>query len=107
MPVRVELFLPPGLPGFLLFCFVTLYEFGQGTLSLMRGKGSRNPLLNVCMAETLLISPVASSPPQYGFRLIVQLRCRYALSHSHPFVLVRYRMDMYLPVVRPHHQFGL
>ena len=43
---------------------------------------------------------------QYGFRLVVQLRTDVPSCVLIPFVLMQYRMDMYLPVVRPLHQLG-
>ena len=43
---------------------------------------------------------------QYGFRLVVQLRTDMPSRILIPLVLMQYRMDMYLPVVRPLHQLG-
>ncbi|CDC55321.1 putative uncharacterized protein [Phocaeicola coprophilus CAG:333] len=43
---------------------------------------------------------------QYGFRLVVQLRTDMPSRILIPLVLMQYRMDVYLPVVRPLHQLG-
>ena len=43
---------------------------------------------------------------QYGFRFVVQLRTDMPPRILIPLVLMQYRMDVYLPVVRPLHQLG-
>ncbi len=60
------------------------------------------------MAETLLISPLllSFSTKEYGFRLVVQLRTDMPSCVLIALVLVEYRMDVYLPVIRPLHQLG-
>ena len=41
---------------------------------------------------------------QHGFSLVVQLRADMSPCVLIPLVLMEYRVDMYLPVVRPLHQ---
>ncbi len=62
----------------------------------------------MCMAETWLMSPVplVLFHQQDCFRLVVQFRTNVPSCVLIPLVLMQYRMDMNLPVVRPLHQLG-
>lgn len=86
---------------------VTLYEFGQGFVVNAKGKRLEIHCPDVHGRNIANISVTfVFFYKQYGFRLIIQLRTDMPSRILIPFVLMQYRMDVYLPVVRPLHQFG-
>ena len=106
MPVRVELFLFRS-SGFLRFGSVPLYEFRQ--CIVVDTESERLEIhCTYVHGRNIAYIPVALVlfHEKNGFRLVVQLRTDMPSCVFIAFVLVEYRMDVYLPVIRPLHQLG-
>ena len=76
--------------------------------SLMWKANGSKSIARMCMAENLAYVPVAFvlSTSSTVSAFVVQFRCRYVpFAFSSPLFWWEYRVDMYLSVVRPLHQF--